>query len=207
MDLTTLDRVRRLMGVQPDDVDSDAILAQLITSLSADVERALDRYVQSGVSRTQTFSPSWGQRVFPLNAWPNASVTSVIEAWDRDFTSGTVLDSDDYVVDDMGLLHIDGWNCVPGVKTLRVIHVGGMAATPAAFAIAYPDLANAVDHAIVEAIRNANALGVLSLGMQGNSASFGRASTGGSVVGVAPSAFPQVLRDAIARHRREVAVG
>lgn len=207
MDLTTLDRVKRLMGAQPDDVESDAILAQLITATSAAVERALDRSVQSGVSRTETFSPRWGQRVFPLNAWPNASVTSVVEAWDRDFDGGTVLSSDSYVVDEVGLLHIDGWSCVPGVKTLRVIHVGGMAATAAAFAIAYPDIANAVEHSVVEMRRLGDSLGLLSIGMQGNSASFGRLATSGSIVGVAPSAFPQLLRDAIQRHRREVAVG
>lgn len=198
MDLTTLDRVKRLIGAQPDDVAADGVLAQLITAVSAETEQALDRRTQSGVARTEYFSPRWGQRIFPLNAWPNASVTSVVEAYDRDYDNGTTLEAESYVVDDMGCLHIDGWTCGGGVRTLRVIHTGGMAATPSAFAIAYPDLASAVDHQIVFLYRKKDALGLSFLSMQGTSASFG--------VGERLE-FQPLLKDAVRRHRREVAVG
>lgn len=198
MDLTTIERVRRLMGLSsPDDVAPDALLAQLITAVSAEVERALDRAVQSGVQRTQYFSPRWGQQRFPLNAWPNASITSVIEALDRDFSAGATLDSDDYVVADDGWLVIDGWQCTPGTQTLRVIHTGGMAATAGSFAAAYPDLASAVEQEVISVYRKAPSLGLQSLSMEGVSASWATVDAAG---------FQPRLKDAIARHRR-VTVG
>lgn len=202
MDLTTLARVRLLIGNDDaNETKHDGVLQQLITSISGEVCDALDRDVVTQ-ERTQTFSPLFAQSIFPLRSYPVSSIASVVEASDRDFANGTTIAATDYVVDDSGLLCIDRYAVSPGRGTLRVTYTGGMAATPAEFARAYPQIAGYVDNVVVMAWRGRDALGLQSLSMEGVSASWS-----GNRLDIASTVREGARSGPLAKHVRMVAIG
>lgn len=198
MDLTTSTRVATLVnasGSAPAAFTST--VGQLITAVSAAVESYLDRYAESGVSRTEYLPVTTGQMVFRLRAYPIASVTSV--TFDIEQSFATALSSSDYmnpVYSNTGLLNMryplricDGYpDTMPGV--LKVVYTGGMASSAANFITAYPDIAGAVDQQVAYLYHQRNNLGTSSV-----------SGDAGSVSAGADSWLPSVL-DTLRRYRR-----
>lgn len=131
--------------------DQDSRISALLYSLSARIARYLGRasgtsqFVENK-SRTETHDVKRGQSRWTLRAVPVDSVTSV--SWDIEgtFGSGTALGTDDYEFNpDSGeiriryILHTRAW---PDVYTqsLRVVYVGGIAASLQALQSYAPDL-------------------------------------------------------------------
>lgn len=191
MDLTTLARVKTLLFPW-DRLDYDNTLAQLITDVSGQVESALNRGAES-IARTEYFSPEPGQQVFGLKGYPVASVASVKEdVGDRAFTTdANTIDAELYTTNsDTGALYLHGWACVGAHKSLQVVYTGGMAATTAAFLVAFPDLAAGVDAQVAFMLKRRDSIGFDSIGSAGSSSA------------LSPLGFVQPLQDAIERHRR-----
>lgn len=204
MDLTTRERVSSILfggtidaNAEPGDAQSIALLV-LVESVSAACERYLDRYVQSGISRTEYLNVEGGQTLFTLRAYPVASVTGVWFDLNQTFAASTQLSSTDYfspIIDERGLLRLrytllDDWYQIPAPATLKVTYTGGMAASTQAFIATYPDLASAIDRQVIYEFKRKNDPGSLSI-----------SSEAGSV------AIPEVhlLRstiEALDRHRR-----
>lgn len=167
MDLTTTTRVATLVNASGSvPAAFTSTVGQLITQVSAAVESFLDRYAESGVSRTEYLGVTKGQTVFRLRAYPVASVTSVSFDVDQGWTD--TLDSADYltpVYSAQGLLIVrsplrtsDGYpDTLPGV--LKVVYTGGMASSAANFATAYPDIVGAIDQQIAYLWHQRNNLG------------------------------------------------
>lgn len=198
MDLTTTTRVATLVnaaGTAPAAFNST--VGQLITNVSAAVESYLDRYAQSGVSRTEYLAVAAGQQVFRLRAYPVVSMSGVY--FDLDQTFATALDSTEYlspVYSDMGMLTmryplrlVDGYpDTMPNV--LKVVYTGGMASSTANFITAYPDIAGAVDQQVAFLWHQRNNLGTASV-----------SGDAGSVSAGADSWLPSVM-DVLRRYRR-----
>ena len=206
MDLTTVELVRmRLLsggmitGAELQDDNASAV-AQVIVEVSAAVEAYLDRDVQSGVSRTEYFDVERGQTMFPLRAFPVASVTGVWLDQDQAFGSETALTSTDYfnpVLDTRGILRMRSpivWT-MPGVedrwsKSLKVTYTGGMAADVSEFVASFPDLASAVTTQVIYQFQRKRDLGNVSL------------SGDGGTVTLQVSQWSPDVETTLRRHRR-----
>lgn len=172
MDLTTLARVKALAsagGVALGD-ELDGPITRLITQYSVAAAKVMNRHTES-TARTEQFDVSRAQRVFSLPGYPG-SVTTVKHATDRDFTNVTAIDSDNYYFESAtGLLHIDGWPLYPAPGALQVVYTGGMGASAAAFIVAYPDIAHAVEEQIVHFLQRKDSMGSTSVSFEGGSMS------------------------------------
>lgn len=196
MDLTTLARVKEVLGGLSGVTVEDTVLGQLIAGVSARVEAELDREVQSGTF-TETFDAQDGQRVFPLRGYPVTSVTSVKEdSYDGSFgASATTLAATYYrIAKRTGLLTLVDWSVTGDPQSIQVVYVGGMAANTAAFVAAFPDLATAVDLQVAFLHRRKTTMGASSVSVQGSSVQFL----------IDRVAFLPEVHDAIQRHRRLV---
>lgn len=156
MNLTTLEKVKSRLSKGYE--GHLAFLNQLIEEVSVYVEGWIDRTVQTGTV-TETFDVSESQRLVQLAAYPVTSITSVSNDTSRTFTSYSA--STGYVVDSNGLLKFD-YSLIPGNQVLRVVYVGGMAATTAAFVAAYPDISGAVAMQVSYAFMRRTDLGGVS---------------------------------------------
>lgn len=179
MDLTTTERVRTLlMGGGMDagtalEASSLAAVAQILVSVSAAAESYLDRNVQSGVSRTEYFDVRCDRMVYPLRAYPVASITGVWYDTTQAFAAATALSSSYYfspTLDDRGLLRLKSplqpyYDMAPAA--LKITYTGGMAATTTAFVAAFPDLAAAVDRQVIYEWKRRNDMGSLSVSGDG----------------------------------------
>ncbi len=156
MNLTTKERC--IAYLEKGWQEKESLLNQLISDVSASAETYLRRAVLS-TTRTEYFNVDPFQTVFALSGYPVTSVTSVANDTDRAWASSTILDSTDYAANlEAGLIEIDGRSLAFGKRVLRVIYIGGMAATMDAFVTAYPDISKAVTIQVVHEFRRSNSL-------------------------------------------------
>lgn len=143
MDLVTIEDVRSLLGPNFG-VQGDQALLELISSVSGEVETWLDRKVFT-TTYTEQLDIRYGEWKFYLRAYPVTSVTSVHNDYDRVFPASTLISTTDYYVDlANGVLNLDRATLSTGVGVLKIVYVGGMALTTAAFKAAFPDISGAV---------------------------------------------------------------
>lgn len=153
MDMTTATRVKEALGIT--DSGSDTLIAQLITAVSNEVERVMDRYVLT-TSRTETLPMRSFKKLVMLRAFPVTSVSTIKVSQTLDFTdSDALVANEDYVLDlTLGTLrfiveHDPLRNYYSGLPIsplyVQATYTGGMAVDTSAFISAYPELAQAVD--------------------------------------------------------------
>lgn len=167
LDLTTLERVKLLLGRATDNTRDDDILEQLISSVSARVETYLDRKTASG-SYTDYFDIQFpGQKRFYLNAWPVSAITSVHHDPDGEWAATDEVESSNYRYNiDRGELYLRIF--LPrAFQGLRVIYTGGMADDAAAFIASYPEISDAVDKQVVYEYQRRTELGASTLSGKG----------------------------------------
>jgi len=142
MDLVSIELVKAILGPGVG-TQGDQALLEIITIVSGQIESYLDRKAQV-ITYTEQLNVEDGQWKFFLKAYPITSITSVHNDYDRVFASGSLIDATDYYIDLVsGCLTIDKTSLVCGAGMLKVVYVGGMAATEAAFKTAYPDITGA----------------------------------------------------------------
>jgi hypothetical protein len=180
VNISTLTRVKLLLGIPETEVGDDELLASLLEGVSATVEGALDRGVETK-ERTEYFNVDAGQQLLLVNSWPITSITSITEnTGDRTFADDsadtTAVAATDYTFlpdeGGMGRVYMHSHVLTGGPRTVRIIYEGGMAETTDACVLAYPDLAQAVDLQSAFLFKRRNFLGVSGLGTQGGSVSF-----------------------------------
>lgn len=171
MDLTTLERVKRLLPGAAESTEEDPLLASLITSASAMAAQFLRREVQTA-ARTNTYDWACGRRRLFLPAFPVASSPAIDVRFDTEgtFDSTTVVDADSYRLDsENGILHFVYWAPHESVQALRVAWTGGMGTTTETLAAAYPDVVQAVTFQVVHEFRRRKRLDVGSVNIGGQS--------------------------------------
>lgn len=162
MDLTTYARVKVMIegaggqATLPTTATLTTYIGRIITDWSARAESLMDRRVTTA-TYTEYLDARPGQRVFSLRAYPVTSVVSVTEDTAREFTGATVAATDYSCMTGAGLLRMDGYHMTGGPGSVKVVYVGGMAASVATFAASYPDIAGAVEMQVAYAFeRRAN---------------------------------------------------
>jgi len=147
MNLTTRTRVLAYINVDqtlPASTTIDSWLDARIEEWSLRAEAVMDRTVTTA-TYTEYLDSRPGQLVFTLKAYPIDSVTSLTEDTEREFTGSTIAAEDYSYQAATGLVRLDGYAMTGGPGSLKVVYVGGMAATAASFVVAYPEIAAAID--------------------------------------------------------------
>ena len=129
IELVLLSELKERVGIQGNVTARDDVLQALIRSVSARVERYIDRQIEK-TTTTEVFDVARNQRVFFLKAYPTTSVTTV--HWDSDFAwgSSTLVSSDRYALSNSGadgMIVFDAGYLSPGENVLKVVYVGGIA--------------------------------------------------------------------------------
>ena len=148
MSVATLSQVKASLSIADADTEYDAVIAELISGVSAAMARRAGRVCQGTVclektSLVELISPEpRTQRLF-LRAYPVVSIAEIKEAFYGDFDDAdTLVENSDYQIDlPTGRLIRIGW-WLPGDLTVRVTYPGGYTAagdTPGAGETAMPD--------------------------------------------------------------------
>ncbi len=144
MDLTTIDRLVELFGEKNYKPEFAGVLGNIISGVSAEIERHLRRHVQSA-SRTVNIDVERHDDAVFLKGYPISAVANIWNDPSRDFASGTLVDTDLYYVNlPEGEISFDfelDW----GPGALRIEYTGGMADDVDDFIDTYPDIVLAVD--------------------------------------------------------------
>lgn len=171
MDLTTLARVKAWGGFTT--TQHDALMSSLITAVSAEAEKFLNRHVEQ-LARTEQFDVKRGIQHIFLPGFPvlAAPALQVRNNQSRDFTGAAIAVTNNYFLDlRRGIIKFDRYELVTGPGVVQVIYTGGMATSVAAFIAAYPNLANAVDMQISFMVRRRDSFGTVSFNAEGGSIS------------------------------------
>ena len=126
--LTNLTRVKRLLTI--DNSGHDTLLQQLITEVSARIERFLGRHVEK-LARTVQIDIEDGQQVVFLKGYPVEATPAAQFRNDsaREF-SGSDIDTDDYFLRrEDGSATFDSIALIPGDGVFRAVYTGGLAWT------------------------------------------------------------------------------
>lgn len=155
VDLTTVARVRRLIGIQTAAVaeEDDAHIALLITEVSRELADQMGIHTLLA-RRTDYYKLQPNRRELPLDAFPVTTLHQLRVAPIRDFSSAVpLITPDDYWVDpESAVVHFsrppeprrEGLIGQPkGVIWVEVDATAGLGTTAAEVATSYPDIANA----------------------------------------------------------------
>jgi hypothetical protein len=165
MNLCLLSDLKLRLSVKDD--EKSAQLNDLIAAVSAVFERYLGRSATTG-TYTEYFDVAYGQTVFNLKAYPVTSITTCHNDTFWSFGSDSLVSSSNYRVNtDSGLLYFLAGTLVSGPQALKVVYVGGMAATESAFALAYPDIAEAAMRQVTYLFNTKAHVGTMSVGAGG----------------------------------------
>lgn len=197
MDLSTLERVKTVLKFKPgvDTPDQDAQLLQLLAAVSAHAEKLMDRVTLIG-NQVEILDARCEQRVFSLRAYPVVSISEVLEdSGLGDFsTSATIPTANHRLNKRNGIVMLAWWDVRGGSQSIRVTYNGGMASSSEAFAVAYPDIAGAIDLQVAMQYRRLPTLGT-------SGTNFGQ---GGSVQLAEKITWLPTVLDVIGLHSRYV---
>ena len=169
MDATTLQRVKWLLPNADQSTEEDALLAAMITSVSAHVETFLRRSLESK-SRTEDQDVRQSQLRFFLPAYPIAASPALVlyNDWNRVFDAATIVDASLYTIDtERGLVLMDKAYLTTGLRVARFTWTGGLATTPELLAAAYPTITMAASYQVANEFRRRKRLDVSSVNLGG----------------------------------------
>jgi hypothetical protein len=170
MNLTTIERCKTQL--ENYDGKRDAILSQIIIDVSASAEQFMRRHAEA-ISRTEYFDVCPGRRTFQLRGYPVTSVTTIHSDASRSYGSDTLISSADYALQsEIGMIDFVEAQPEVGVRSVKVVYVGGMAATTAAFVTAFPEIEKAVRIQCIEEFRRNSSFGSNATSVGGGSVSY-----------------------------------
>lgn len=203
MDFTTLARVKEALGITG--ASSDAVLSQIITSVSNEMERLMDRHAQSS-ARTEIYQMRATKRLVLLRGYPvNTAATFTVKvSTTADFSSATALTAnEEYVLDPVKgeirfLINYDPIRDPDSGRPIAPIYVevsytGGMATDYNNLLALYPELAQAADMQAVHTFKRRATPGQTATDMGESSAEY-----------VGELALIAITREAARRFRRMV---
>ena len=129
-DLSTLEKVKSYLGVTGS--GEDTLLGELLGAASARIRGHCGREITSATYTEQYDGRGLGRIV--LVQRPATSITTVHDALDRAFDSGSLVDSDDYTLyGEEGIVELDPARAgfQDGVRNVQVVYVAGYSTVPA----------------------------------------------------------------------------
>lgn len=132
--LTTLTKVKEFLGIPAAETAHDTLLTDLIARATDKVERRMGRKL---IQATFTeFHDGLDHPEIQVNSPPIASITTLHESIDQDFTAGNLIAAEDYIFDVRergGIVrrkaNVDFGE---GFQNVKIVYVGGYATIPAA---------------------------------------------------------------------------
>lgn len=123
----TLDEVKDALNIT--DTNSDSILGSLISAQSAAIQSATNRKLIK-TTYTDYFNGDHDLKQLCLQEFPVSSITTVHDDTDRDYDAGSLISSEDYVVEaDTGILRFDTL-LTRGQQNIKVVYVAGYDPVP-----------------------------------------------------------------------------
>ncbi len=128
MNLTTLARVKTLLEVKGDTLDT--VLKQIIRSVSKAIENSalFDRYIERKL-RTEYFDTDYAQPIVSVKGVPIDEDTAPLIYHDtaREFATGTLIDAGNYYVQAArGIIKFDRYTLSEGKGSLKIVYTGGL---------------------------------------------------------------------------------
>lgn len=171
MDLTTVARVKAILEISG--AQHDTVLGQLVTGVSAAIERFLNRRAKEQ-AYTEQYDVIPGQQRLFLRAYPVAAAPAAIFANDisRTFGGSAVIPATNYYLDlERGIVEFDRQPLVYGPGVVQAIYTGGMGTDENDFVINFPDVAQAAEAQIAYLWQRRGMKGVATLSSGGASIS------------------------------------
>lgn len=173
--MTTLARVKQLIApIQS--TDHDALITEMIASVSAEVESFLSRWALVDQRYEYHSVQDVFSRRFWLRGYPIVSIDEVKNDPDWDWDAASAIDAENYTSDGSErsgkLLFSTSLALLPGQNALRVQYTGGMAADTAAFVAAFQDLAGAVDQQVAYEFQRRLEMGATASSVGGHNVAY-----------------------------------
>ena len=169
--VTTAARVKALLEIDSSDNTHDTTIENMIDTVGHRFENYLDRSMYQ-TSRTEEYTTRPRQDVIFLRHYPVASIASVKDAADWDFSGATAWNAADYHVDgSTGMLHLAKYP-VAGPNMLQVVYDAGMSRNQAEFLTEYPNLVMAADLQTAEMFSRRDTMNSGSVSVNGSSVSY-----------------------------------
>lgn len=131
MALTTLARVKELLGIKADDGQHDALLAETIERVSKELSTTCGRVFEFESALTEFYDGDGKTRTLLLRRAPIVTITTIHDDINRTYGTATLIQATDYVIDkDAGLVTLDGFAFATGLQNIRVIYDAGYKVIP-----------------------------------------------------------------------------
>lgn len=131
MALTTLSRLKEMMGIKVDDTTNDALLAEMIERVGKDLAGKCGRTFEYEATITEFHDGDGRARTLLVRRPPIVAVTTLHDDTGRDYLAAHLIDADDYVVDkEAGLITLDGFAFATGLQNIKVVYGGGYQVIP-----------------------------------------------------------------------------
>lgn len=128
MDLVSIQQAESFLGIESG--EGGNILQTIVTDVSAFLANYTGRS-DWGPSSERTEYFDGGRDYVLLNYWPSVTIGSIYDDPDKDFGADTILDADDYHVDNHGIIWLRIGNLAEGVGSVKVTYTAGYASTSA----------------------------------------------------------------------------
>ncbi len=131
MALTTYQRLKSLLAIKPDDTNHDAVMAEIIERVSAEIVGRCRRTFEFASGITEYFDGDGVSSVVVLSRSPNVAVTSLYDDTNRTYASSSLIQPADYVVDgNTGVITLNGFFFARSLQNIKVIYDGGYKTIP-----------------------------------------------------------------------------
>lgn len=165
MDLVTLAYVRTYMNFKSDEVGSDQALSQLITAVSVEIERYLDRGVEAKARTEKVWLPK-GSAIVNVSSKP---ISDIASATPLNHDELGLEEEPEYLEEPSGIRLVTP---LTEDTYIEVEYTGGMAASTAAFMTAYPDLTEVAARRVALLHKRKSNLDLNSLSGEGGSTNY-----------------------------------
>ncbi len=163
MNLTTIERVKKLITIEGTKLDT--ILRQLVDSTSKAMENSarFNRYVEK-VERTEYFDVEYAQKVLQVKGYPidEGETFKIWHDTSRTFADSSLVAAANYYVEaKSGMIKFDRYTLSEGVGSLKIQYTGGLSASVDRLLATISTISNTFTVSEVVEGQTSGALGIL----------------------------------------------
>ncbi len=131
MALTTLARLKGLMGLKADDTTNDVALAETIERVSAELSKKCGRTFEYEAAVTEYHDGDGLSGVLHARRAPIVAVTTLHDDPNRVYGTAELIAATDYVIDaESGLITLDGFRFAAGLQNIKLVYGAGYKVIP-----------------------------------------------------------------------------
>lgn len=131
MALTTVARLKGIIGAKADDTTNDALFAETIERVSKDLAGKCGRTFEYEAAITEFHDGDGRTRTLLVRRPPIVAVTTLHDDTGRAYLTAHLIAAADYVVDkEAGIITLDGFAFATGLQNIKVVYGGGYQVIP-----------------------------------------------------------------------------